>query len=262
MTVEAEVLVDAREGVTFVTLNRPAAANAITVPLATQLVAALEQVAADPCARLVVLRGAGRIFCGGGDLRSMVETPTIAGALRDLTDVWHTAVRRLVGLPVPVLTVVHGAAAGAGLGLVAASDIVIASETATFSYAYSKVGLSPDGATSYFLPRLLGLRRASELALTGRVLSAAEALDWGLVTQVVPAAELEGAVGPLVASLAGGPTRAFAAAKRLLADSGLRSLTDQLDAEAQTIVATGESQDTAAAIHARLTGQAPVFHGR
>lgn len=262
MAAEPEVLVHTANGVTVLTLNRPAAANAITVSLASQLVAAVERVATDPQARLVVCRGAGRLFCGGGDLRSMVEAPTIGDALHGLTEIWHRAVLGLAELPVPVLTVVHGPAAGAGLGLVAASDIVIASDTATFSYAFSKVGLSPDGATSYYLPRILGLRRTSELVFTGRVLSALEAESWGLVTRVVAASELEETVRALVLLLAEGPTRAFAATKLLLADSGRRSLHDQLAAEARAIVAAGQSVDAAAAIRGALVGRAPVFHGR
>src|SRR5204863_8876932 len=161
--------------------------------------------------------GNGARFCGGGDIKNFAEHPDdLARHLRGFLPSLHTAITMLVRGDAPVVAAVHGSAAGAGLGLVAASDLVVAGSSTKFVMAYTGVGLTPDGSSSWFLPRLVGLRRALELTFTNRVLSAAEALDWGLISQVVPDDELHDTAAKLATRLAAGPPLALAAAKRLL----------------------------------------------
>ena len=161
----------------------------------------------------------------------------------------------------PTVRAVLLRAAGAGLSLVAASDVVVAGESAKFVMAYTGIGLTPDGSSSWFLPRLVGLRRALELTLTNRVLSAAEALDWGVVTMVVPDDQVESEAGSLVARLAAGPTRAFGRAKRLLQESLGSSLESHLAREAEAIVAAAATRDASEGLAALVGKRSPVFGG-
>src|SRR5438094_6798225 len=207
---------DVRDGVAHLTLNRPDAANGIDLQLAQELLAASLLVVGDPTVRAVLLRGAGARFCGGGDVKSFAAQDDLPAHLREVTTHLHAAVGQLVRGDAPVVTAVQGSAAGAGLGLVAASDLVVAGESAKFVMAYTGIGLTPDGSSSGFLPRLVGLRRAVELTITNRVLSAAEAKEWGLITEVVPDDQLTAEAEALAARLAAGAPQALAAAKRLL----------------------------------------------
>ena len=161
-TLELEV----RDGVAHLTLNRPEAANGISLELARDLMQATLAIADDPGARVVLLSGAGPRFCGGGDLKSFAAYDDLAAHLREVLAYLHVAMAQLVRGDAPVVAAVQGSAAGAGMGLVGASDFVVAGESAKFVMAYTGVGLTPDGASSWFLPRLVGLRRAIELTLT------------------------------------------------------------------------------------------------
>ena len=227
---------DVRDGVAHLTLNRPDAANGINLGLARDLMAATLAIAADPGARVVLLSGRGQDVLrrrrreGLRRARRPPQPPA-----RDPRRRSTSAITKLVRGDAPVVAAVQGSAAGAGMGFVGASDLVVAAESAKFVMAYTGVGLTPDGSSSWFLPRLVGLRRALELTLTNRVLSAAEALDWGLITQVVPDDELADAAGALAAKLAAGPAPALAAAKRLLHTSLEETLETHLAREAEAI---------------------------
>src|SRR5438105_7774935 len=209
------LLLDRADGIATITLNRPDAYNSLTLALGHDIFDAVLEVDEDPGVRCVVLTGAGKAFCGGGDVKDFADSlPRVGILLKELTTFIHGAVSRLTRSPKPVLVAVNGVAAGGGLSLALSGDLVVAAESARFTMAYSKIAATPDGSSSYFLPRLVGLRRALELYLTNRVLSAREALEWGLITRVVADAELRTAVETLAHELAAGPTLAIGGAQR------------------------------------------------
>ncbi len=254
------VLVDVRGEVAVVTLNRPDTANTLDLAMGRDLLAAALRCEADPAVRAVVLTGAGKAFCFGGDLRGMMsgEAP-IEPYLKELTTHLHAAIVRFMRMEAPVIAAVNGTAAGAGVGLVAMADFAILAADAKVSLAYTGVGLTPDGGTSFLLPRLVGARRAMELILTNRALSAAEALEWGLVNQVAADAEVLDEALKLAGRLAAGPKGAFGRAKRLLATS-LGALESQLTLESETIAAqaaTAEGREGIGAFFDKRKAQYP-----
>jgi 2-(1,2-epoxy-1,2-dihydrophenyl)acetyl-CoA isomerase len=258
-----DVLLEIRDHVAHLTLNRPTAGNAIDLATAKALLAAAVRCDEDGDVRAVLLTGAGTMFCAGGDLRSFAASSGRLGELlTELTQALHAAIARLAHMDAPVVAAVNGAAAGAGMSLACAADLVVAAESARFTMAYTAAGLSPDGSSTYFLPRLIGLRRTVELMLTNRRLSAAEALEWGIVNQVVPDAELGATAARLAGTLAGGPTRAFGTVKKLLLASALQDLQAQLDVETRGIVGMAATDDAREGIAAFLAKRRPVFHGR
>jgi 2-(1,2-epoxy-1,2-dihydrophenyl)acetyl-CoA isomerase len=211
----------------------------------------------------VVLTGAGRMFCAGGDLGAFAGAGDgVPALLKQITAHLHVAVSRFARMRAPVVAAVNGPAAGAGLSLVCAADLAVASDAAEFTLAYTQVGLAPDGSSTWFLPRLVGTRRALELMLTNRTLSAAEALEMGLVNRVVPAASLLAEAEALAARLASGATEAFGAVKRLLLLSASQSLESQMEWEARAIADTARTRDGAEGIAAFLAKRAPRFEGR
>lgn len=251
-------------GIARVELNRPDAANAIDLDLAVALDRAVTHIAGDDSIRVVVLTGAGPRFCGGGDVldfsrQSADELPSHIG---EIVDRLHPAVLGLVGLDAPVIAAVQGSAAGAGLGLLLAADIVVAARSARFGMAYTGIGFSPDGASSWFLPRLVGQRRAMELVLTNRLLSAAEALDWGIVTTVVDDDDLSSATEAVVAQLATGPTSAYGRAARLVRGAWDRPLVAHLDAERADLVASAGTVDGAEGVAAFVARRPARFIGK
>jgi 2-(1,2-epoxy-1,2-dihydrophenyl)acetyl-CoA isomerase len=179
-------------GVARVTINRPAQMNAIDVLTAKELALAAKQCSADSTVRCVVLTGAGdRAFCAGGDVAGFASDPErVDSLLEEMTAHLHDAISVLARMRAPVVARVNGTVAGAGLGLMVAADLAVASQKAKFTSAYTKIGLTPDGSTTWFLPRLIGHRRTKELYLLNRVLSADEAMAWGLVNRVVAPEEL------------------------------------------------------------------------
>ncbi len=259
-----EILIfETRANVAWITLNRPKAGNALNIELAEALEAAARRCEDDADIRAVVLAGTGPLFCAGGDLRSFAEAGSDVGPLlKRLTDALHAAIARFARMQAPVIAAVNGAAAGAGMSLACATDLAIAAESARFTMAYTAAGLSPDGSSTYFLPRLIGIRRTKELMLTNRRLSADEALAWGLVTQVVPDADLHDAVGKLASTLAAGPTPAFGTVKKLLMTSPLQDLEPQLAAEADGIIAMAGTDDGQEGIAAFLAKRRPSFQGK
>lgn len=261
MTYE-NLTLERRDGVATLTLNRPTAANSLDIPLARDLMHAAIECDDDPGVRAVVLTGAGKMFCAGGDLRSFADAgPAIASRLKELTVYLHAAISRLTRMNAPVVAAVNGMAAGAGFSLAIAADLVVASDTAGFVMAYTQAGLVPDGSSTFFLPRRIGDRRTRELMLTNRRLSAAEALDWGLVNQVVPADELLPAATKLAATLAAGPTRAFGAVKSLLNETFEHGLEAQMELEARAIAGASIGPDGQEGIRAFLEKRKPQFTG-
>jgi 2-(1,2-epoxy-1,2-dihydrophenyl)acetyl-CoA isomerase len=251
---------DVRDGIAHLTLNRPDAANGINLPLARDLMAAVLAIAADPAARVVLLTGAGARFCGGGDLKGFAGHDDLPTHLREILGPLHVAIAELVRGDAPVVAAVQGSAAGAGVGLVGASDLVLAGESAKFVMAYTGVGLTPDGSSSWFLPRLVGLRRALELTFTNRVLSAAEAQEWGLITAVVPDDQLTAEAEALAARLAAGAPQALAAAKRLLHTSLEETLETHLAREAEAIAHASGTAEGAEGVASFVEKRPPVFN--
>ena len=257
------LIVERANHVATLTLNRPDAYNALNMALGRELFTASLELDEDPEVRCVVITGSGRAFCAGGDVKDFVDNLGRIGVhIKELTTYLHGAVSRFCRSDKPVIMAINGIAAGGGFSFALSGDLVVAAESAKFTMAYSKIAATPDGSSSYFLPRLIGLRRAMELYFTNRVLTAREALEWGLVTRVVPDAELRPAVTALAAELAQGPTKAFGAAKRLLHQSTWESLETQMELEAQAIAAAGHTEDFRAGVTAFAQKATPTFRGR
>jgi 2-(1,2-epoxy-1,2-dihydrophenyl)acetyl-CoA isomerase len=258
------VTVARADGVATLTLNRPEVFNALDLALGRDLFHGVLELDDDPAVRAVVLTGAGKAFCAGGDVKGFADNLDRIGALiKELTTYLHGAISRLSRSDKPVVMAINGVAAGGGMSLALAGDLVLAAESARFTMAYSKIAATPDGSSSYYLPRLVGLRRAMELYFTNRALSAREAQEWGLVTRVVPDAELAAAAQSVARELAQGPTKAFGGAKRLFHQSTWESLETQMELEAQAIAASGRTEDFRAGVTAFANKQpVPPFKGR
>jgi len=260
---EVQPVVVQRDGpIALLTLNRPDAANSIDAPLAAALLAAMEGLHGDRSVRALVIQGAGKMFCAGGDLASFARENSHAaryvdGLIQDL----HAALELISTFHAPVVSAVHGAAAGAGLGLALIADLVVAGDGARFVMAYTRSGLTPDGGTSWLLPRLVGLRRALELTLLNRTLSAAEALDFGMVTEVVPDEAVAGRARALAMELAAGPTTAYVTARRLLRDGPQADYATHLAAEASSIVCSFGTEDGLEGVRAFHERRRPSFNG-
>jgi len=256
------LLFDVEGHVARLTLNRPEAGNAMDAAMMRELCDVAIRCDEDPEIRAVLLTAAGKMFCAGGDLRSFAgEGDALPAYLKGITNDLHGAVSRLCRMDAPVVSAVNGIAAGAGFSLACAADMVIAAESARFTVAYTGVGLSPDGSCSFFLPRLIGLRRTQELMLTRRILQASEALEWNLVTRVVPDQDLEAESSKLAAQLAAGPTRAFGKVKRLLLHSSGDHLESQMEHEARCIADAARSADGKEGIAAFLAKREADFAG-
>ena len=251
------------DGITTLTLNRPEALNAFTIPMMSALHSAVVACDENPDVRCLVLTGSGRAFCAGGDVAEFAgKLDRVGEHIKLLTADHHATISRLTRMGKPTIAAVNGVVAGGGIGLALGCDLVVACESARFTMAYPGIGASPDGGSTYFLPRLVGLRRALELALMNRNLTAREACDWGLFTRVVPDAEFSGVVGALASELAQGPTLAHARAKRLLYMSGQAGLETQMEQEAQWIADSTHTEDFRQAVKAFVEKRRATFKGR
>ncbi len=251
------------DGLARLTLDRPKAANALDLDLVKELLEAATTCSEDPSIRAVLMTGSGKMFSAGGDLRSFADAgDQVAAHLTQLAETLHAAIAKLARMNAPLVVAVNGAAAGAGLSLVCMSDLAIAAESASFTMAYTAAGLTPDGSSTYYLPRAVGERRARELILTNRRLSSGEAMEWGLVQAVVPDDELMAEAEKLATRLSRGPTLAFGAAKRLLIDGANSELEPQMDAETKAIASMTENADGREGIAAFLEKRRPEFKGQ
>ncbi len=256
------LLFDLQEGVASITLNREQAANSMNLQMVKDLFEVSLSCDANPDIRAVLITGAGKMFSAGGDLAAFASAnEAMPRLLKEITAYLHAAIAQFVHMHAPVVAAINGTAAGAGFSLACAADLAIASDTAKFTMAYTKVGLTPDGSATYFLPRLLGRKRALELMLTNRVLSAQEALEWGIVNQIVPATELLNSAQALAKQLAAGPTQSFGSVKNLIARSDHETLESQLENEARSIAAASRSADAQEGIRAFLEKRAAKFNG-
>ena len=259
-TTPPPVLLERQGAIATLRFNRPEALNAIDVPMAQAFLAAVQTIAADPGVRAVVLRGNGKGFMAGGDLATLRANPVQGAA--DLLAPLNAAVALLGQINAPVIAQVHGVAAGAGLSLMLQADFVLAAEGARLNLAYINLGTSCDVGASWALPRLVGLRRALEIAMLGDTYTASEAERMGLVNRVVPAAELDAAAKQFAQRLASGPTMAYGHMRRLMRSSFDHALPTQLGAEAEAFMACARTADMRAGIEAFYARQAAAFEGR
>jgi 2-(1,2-epoxy-1,2-dihydrophenyl)acetyl-CoA isomerase len=251
-------------GVATVVLNRPDAMNAVDLAMKVRLVEVLEQVAADPAVRCVVLTGRGRAFCVGQDLKehigSLIRGDEALGTT--VVDHYNKVATLLATMNKPVVAALNGVTAGAGASMAFACDFRILVEGAGINLAFAGIALSCDTGSSWWLPRLVGTAKAKELLLLPRTVPSAECLELGLVTRVVPADELEGTVAELARTLADGPTLAYGSIRRAVAASAGQDLAGALAHEAELMTLTGASADHRAAVDAFLAKEKPVFEGR
>ena len=256
----ADLRVETADAVATITLDRPDALNALTVPLKEALLAAFRDLASDDGVRAVVLTGAGRAFCAGQDLRERLE-PDALPLADEIRARYNPLIRAMRALPKPIVAAVNGVAAGAGASLALAADIRIAAEDATFLLAFGRVGLIPDSGATWLLPRLVGAAKAAELALTTDPLTAADAERLGLVARVVPSAELLPTAHALAARLAAAAPVALALTKEALERSWTASLDEHLELEADLQGRAGATADHAEGIAAFIERRPPVFRG-
>src|SRR5229473_221074 len=257
------VLLDFKDGLATLRLNRPDKGNAIDPDMAADLAEAATQISERADVRAVLIAGSGPNFTVGGDLGVFAETAReqLPNRLRRMIDSYHLAIERLTSIDAPVVAAVRGGAGGGGLGLLYVADIVVAADDARFALGYGALGLTADGGNTWFLPRMVGMRRAQELFLLNRRLTAQEALDFGLVSRLAPSDAVETEATDLAAMLATGPTRAFGAVRRMLHQSFETGLSDQLEAEKESIVAASRSDDAQEGIAAFVAKRRPQFRG-
>ena len=254
---------EVKDGVGLICLNRPEDGNAITLEMAGELLAVAKRCEEDPEIRAVVLTGRGRMFCAGGDLKTFaVQGKQVSFYMEQVIQAFHEAILRFTWMDAPLVGAINGTAAGGGLSLALIPDIAVAGESAKFTVAYTKVGLTLDGGSSYFLARLVGLRRAKEMALLNPVLAAREALEWGLVNRVVADEQVLGTALEIAAELAKGPTKAYGETKRLILAGATATLEAQLEREARAIAALAGSADGQEGMAAFMGKRTPKFTGQ
>jgi 2-(1,2-epoxy-1,2-dihydrophenyl)acetyl-CoA isomerase len=261
MTGAASCVLSRRDGaVAHIRFNRPEVLNAADSALASAFAEACREATGDPSVRVIVIGGEGRAFMAGGDIAQFLEAP--ASVPRTLIDPLHEAVATLAGSPAIVIASLHGAVAGAGMSLALGCDLAVAAEGTRFNLAYAKLGASCDLGGSWHLPRLVGLRRALEIALLCEPIDAVQALQWGLVNRVVPAVSLEAETNALAARLASGAPLAQGRIKQLMRASSSRGLAEQLGDERAAFAECIASADFSEGVAAFLARRPPSFQGR
>jgi len=258
------ILTDVADGVLTITLNRPDVLNSFTRPMAREMQAALRRAGENDAIRAVIITGAGRGFCAGQDLSEALPSgdepvPDISEIVRDS---YNPIIRGIRTLEKPVLCAVNGVAAGAGANLAFACDLTIAAAEASFVESFSKLGLIPDTSGTFFVPRLVGPQRATGMFFLAEKMSATQAKDWGLIWDVVPAADLQATVRQLADRLATQATRGFGLTKRAMNASWANSLDQQLEVEADCMHQAGRTADYAEGVKAFLEKRAPVYKGK
>ncbi len=251
------------DGIATIALNRPQVMNALDADMIMRLRAVCEEARDDAAVRVIVLRGNGPAFLAGGDVALFhANLPNLPAMVEALAAELHHAIIALRDAAKPVLASVHGAVAGAGVSLLAAADLAIAGADTQFTLAYSRIATSPDGGSTYFLPRIVGMRKALELMMLSETFDAATALALGLVNWVVTDAELAAATDKIAQRLVNGPTLAYGETKALVNRTFERALSSQLEAEAHAFARCATTQDLAEGVTAFVEKRKPVFNGR
>jgi 2-(1,2-epoxy-1,2-dihydrophenyl)acetyl-CoA isomerase len=256
------VVVDREGGVGTITLDRPESNNSMDAPTAEALRAAAADLASDADVRCIVLTGSGATFNTGADLSVLDADAGDEPTIRTIANRLHEFVSQLVRADKPVVCGVNGVVAGGGIGPSLCGDIVLAAESARWEFAYPRIGLSADGGSSYFLPRLVGLRTAQEIAFRDEPVGAAEATDIGLATEVVPDDEFDDRLWTEAERLANGPTRAYAETRELLRTSFDHGLDEHLAEEGERIAKLTRTDDFAEGLDAFFAKGEPDFQGR
>jgi len=253
-----------RGPVSVITLNRPESLNALTSEVAQEFLAAVAE-AKDTGARAIIINGAGRAFCAGGDLREMRKIAEREGKVEAFFDEPLRLLNQCILLirrsPLPFIAAVHGAVSGGGCNLALACDLVVAGESARFNQAFIKIGLVPDCGGSFILPRLVGWKRATELMMTGDVISANRALEMGMINSVVPDEELSSHALAMAEKLAQAPTAALGLIKELLEASATNDYGGQLELERKAQIKSGQTKDFREGVAAFLEKRPPKFAG-
>ncbi|GAB1816390.1 enoyl-CoA hydratase/isomerase family protein [Mycobacterium sp. MUNTM1] len=259
MTEYATLDFDQAGSIARIVLNRPADANGMNDAMTRELADVARRCDAT-ATKVVLLTATGRFFCAGGDLKAMASSPLGPGPyVKGIADDLHRAISTFARMDAVLITAVNGVAAGAGFSLAMTGDLVIAAESASFTMAYTRAGLSPDGSSSYFLPRLIGVRRTQELMLTNRRLSAREALDWGLITEVVPDVDLVARTDALATEMSAGARESGSAVKKLLLTTFGNGLEEQMEIEGRLIASCAAGADGREGIDAFLAKRAARF---
>ncbi|MES2701383.1 MAG: enoyl-CoA hydratase-related protein [Bacteroidota bacterium] len=255
------VLFEKSDGVGYITLNRPDVYNAYNRDMALAMQEYLDDCGRDEEVRCVYITGAGKGFCSGQDLAEAAN-PNALDFERMVREHYNATILRITDMEKPVIAAVNGVAAGAGANIALACDIVLGAESASFIQAFSKIGLIPDSGGTYFLPRLVGMQRATALMMTGEKVSARDAVAMGMIYKCFPDAEFEAESKKMAAMFAQMPTRGLGLTKRLLSRTFNNSLTLQLDLEKETQVQAGSTEDFKEGVTAFLEKRKPVFKGK
>lgn len=254
------IIFEKQGAIARLTLNRPDAANGLDSLMASELKQAAQLCSGDPELKTVVLSASGRFFCAGGDIKEMMSHGDEVGeAVKSLADDLHSAISTLSRMQAALIVAVNGVAAGAGFSLALIGDIVLAAESSSFTMAYTRAGLCPDGSSSYFLPRLVGLRKAQELMLTNRTLGAQEACALGMVTRVVADDDLAAQAEQVASDLANSARLSTAYVKKLLLASPGNDLEAQMELEGQLVSRCAASPDGREGIRAFVDKRQPEF---
>lgn len=259
------VLMSIEGSIATMTFNRPAVFNAMSAELIHAFADVTTALKARSDIRALIVKGAGKAFLAGGDVamfHSRKDDPTLAADVKPLGDALHAGIINLREMPFPVIAQIQGACAGAGVSVALACDFAIASEKASFNTAYTKIGLSPDGGSTWFLPRFVGMKKAAELIMLSDAIDANGALALGLVNRVVAHDALDAEVAALAARLSQGATKAFANTKRLLNQSFTTPIQQHLDDEIDLFAACSRSDDFKEGVTAFVEKRAPKFTGK
>jgi len=254
---------DVRNNVAHITINREKSFNALNLQAMQELFHIANRCGSDKGVRAAILTGSGdKAFCAGGDVAAFAENPDkVQVLLKEMTAYLHMAISRFARMNAPLIAKVNGVAAGAGLSMAACCDLAICADNAKFTSAYTAIGLTPDGSSTWFLSRIIGSRRAMEMFLTNRTVTAEEALNWGLINQVVSAGELDETVNALAEKLAKGPTLAHGGIKKLIQMSQNDALESQMERETRSIVDLSTSADGIEGVRAFVDKRRPDFRG-
>ena len=244
------------------TFNRPDVYNAMNIELIHAMRDVTAEIVSSKTLRAVILKGAGKAFLAGGDVGLFYKQRESMGNVKPLGDALHSGIKNIRNMPFPVIAQIHGACAGAGLSVAMAADFAIAAEGAQFNTAYTKIGLSPDGGSTFFLPRYVGMKRAIELTMLAELFDAKAAAAMGIINRAVPADQLEQEVAALAERLSNGATQAFARAKKLINQSFVTSIDKQLDDEIAYFTECAMTNDFKEGVTAFVEKRKPRFEGK
>jgi len=252
---------ETEDQVATIALNRPETLNALTDQLLAELTDAVKMVERNRDIRVLVLTGRGRGFCSGQDLKSFGDASQERDIAAHLDHYYHPLIRKLAGLEKPTIAMINGVVAGAGMSLALACDMRIAAKGARFSQAFVRIGLVPDSGSTYFLPRLIGVSRALEMAMTGMMVDDRTAFEWGLVNRLVPSENLSEETYALARSLASGPPLAMGMIKRSMVYGASHSLNDAMEREKEFQIEAAHTEDHQEAVQAFFAKRPADFRG-